>query len=205
MGNDDLDPETIDTLELALAYQASSRLYYGINVFYYEIDDLINAEPIAGPVATQYQNSGKRKGHGGELEVAYQLLDNLNLAANYAYQTAEDQDTNESAGQAPNHQAYGRVEWRVVPTWALTTQVNYVGEQKRSAGDSREPVDDYTTVDFTARTHGLWRGFDIALAVKNAFNADVRDPSPYSDPRPGIPGDFPMAGRFAYVEAQYQS
>ncbi len=204
VGNDDLDPETIDTLELALAYQATSRLYYGINVFYYEIDDLINAEPIAGPVATQYQNSGKRKGHGGELEMTYQLLDNLNLAANYAYQTAEDQDTNRSVGQAPNHQAYARTEWRVVPTWTLTTQVNYVGEQKRSAADSREPVDDYTTVDFTARTRGLWRGFDLAVAVRNAFNADVRDPSPYSDPRPEIPGDFPMPGRFAYIEAQYQ-
>ncbi|WP_282104168.1 TonB-dependent receptor plug domain-containing protein [Marinobacter alexandrii] len=203
-GNDDLDPETIDTVELALAYQASPRLFLGVNVFYYEIDDLINAEPVSGPVASQYQNSGKRKGHGGELEATYQALGNLNLSANYAYQRAEDQESNRSVGEAPTHQAYARIEWRVVPTWALNTQLNYVGEQKRTAADSREPVDDYTTVDFTARTHGLWRGLDIAVSVRNAFNADVRDPSPYSDPRPAIPGDFPMAGRSAYVEAQYQ-
>ncbi|MBW4934807.1 TonB-dependent receptor [Marinobacter sp. F4206] len=203
-GNDDLNPETIDTLELALSYQASSRLFYGVNVFYYEIDDLISAEPVSGPVSSQYQNSGKRKGHGGELEVTFQALDNLNLTANYAYQTAEDQETNESVGQAPNHQVYTRVEWQVVPTWALNTQANWVGEQKRAASDSRDPVDNYTTVDFTARTNGLWRGFDIAVSVRNAFNADVRDPSPYSDPRPAIPGDFPMPGRSAYVEAQYQ-
>lgn len=203
-GNEDLDPETIDTVELALAYQASPRLLLGVNVFYYEIDDLITAEPIPGPVASQYKNSGKRKGRGGELEATYQALDNLNLAANYAYQRAEDQESNESVGEAPNHQAYARIEWRVVPTWALNTQINYVGEQKRTAADSREPVDDYTTVDVTARTHGLWRGFDIAVSVRNAFNADVRDPSPYADPRPAIPGDFPMPGRSAYVEAQYQ-
>jgi iron complex outermembrane receptor protein len=203
VGNDNLDPETIDTLELALGYQASSRLYYGINVFYYEIDDLINAEPIAGPVATQYQNSGKRKGRGGELEVTYQALDTLNIAANYAYQRAKDEETNESASQAPNHQAYARIEWQAAPSWILSSQVTYIGEQKRSPEDSREPVDSYTTMDFTARTSGLWRGLDIAVSVRNAFNADVRDPSPYSDPRPDIPRDFPMAGRFAYIEAQY--
>ena len=203
-GNDDLDPETIDTIELALAYQASVDLFYGLNVFYYEIDDLINAEPVSGANASKYQNSGKRKGHGGELEARYQALSNLNLVANYAYQRAEDQESNESVGDAPNHQAYARIEWQVVPTWSLNTQVNWVGEQKRTPDDAREPVDDYTTVDITARTVGLWRGFDIALSVRNAFNADVRDPSPYADPRPEIPGDFPMPGRSAYVEAQYQ-
>ncbi|MBW0147870.1 TonB-dependent receptor plug domain-containing protein [Marinobacter arenosus] len=203
-GNEDLNPETIDTLEVALAYQATTRLFYGVNVFYYEIDDLISAEPIPGPISNQYQNSGKRKGHGAEVEASYQALDNLNLTANYAYQTAEDQRTDSSVGQAPNHQAYARIEWGVVPTWDLNTQVNWVGEQKRAPSDPREPVDDYTTVDFVARTNGLWRGFDIAVSVRNAFNADVRDPSPYSDPRPEIPGDFPMPGRSAFVEAQYQ-
>ncbi len=203
-GNDDLDPETIDTVELALAYQASSRLFYGVNVFYYEIDDLINAEPTAGAVSSQYQNSGKRKGHGGELEASYQALDNLNLIANYAYQRAEDQESDQSVGEAPNHQAYARVEWRIVPAWALNTQVNWVGEQKRAPSDAREPVDDYTTVDVTARTYGLWHGFDLAVSVRNAFNADARAPSPYSDPRPNIPGDYPLPGRSAYVEAQYQ-
>lgn len=203
-GNDDLDPETIDTIELALGYQASTRLFYGVNIFYYEIDDLINAEPVAGSNASQYQNSGKRKGHGGELEASYQALDNLNLTANYAYQRATDEESDESVGDAPNHQAYARIEWQVATQWALNTQVNWVGEQKRSPNDTREPVDDYTTVDVTARTVGLWRGFDIALSVRNAFNADVRSPSPYSDPRPEIPGDFPMPGRSAYLEAQYQ-
>ena len=203
-GNDDLDPETIDTVEIALAYQASTDLFYGVNVFYYEIDDLINAEPVSGPNASQYQNSGKRKGHGGELEARYQALRNLNLTANYAYQKAEDQESKESVGDAPNHQAYARIEWQVVPTWSLNTQVNWVGEQKRSPGDTREPVDDYTSVDISARTIGLWRGFDIAVSVRNAFNADVRDPSPDANPRPEIPGDFPMPGRSAYIEAQYE-
>lgn len=204
VGNDNLDPETIDTFELALAYQPNSRLFYGVNVFYYEIDDLISAQPSPGLAANQYQNSGKRKGHGGELEASYQLHDNLKLAANYAYQTAEDQESSESVGQAPNHQAYARIEWRVASPWKLTTQVNWVGEQKRGPSDPRAPVDDYTTVDITARTNGLWRGFDLAVSVRNAFNADVRDPSPYSEPSPAIPGDFPMPGRFAYIEAQYQ-
>lgn len=203
-GNEDLNPETIDTFEIALGYQPHTRLFYGINVFYYEIDDLITATPTPGPISNQYQNSGKRKGHGTELEVEYRALDNLNLTANYAYQTSEDERTNSSVGEAPNHQIYARAEWGITQTWNLNTQLNWVGEQKRSQSDPREPVDDYTTVDITARTQGLWRGLDIAVSVRNAFNADVRDPSPFSDPRPAIPGDFPMAGRYAYAEVQYQ-
>lgn len=203
-GNEDLNPETIDTFEVALGYQASPDLFYGVNVFYYEIDDLISAEPTPGPVSSQYRNSGKRKGHGAELEAGYQALDNLNLTTNYAYQTAEDKRTGSSVGQSPNHQVYARIEWGVIPSWDLNTQFNWVGEQKRAPSDPREPVDDYTTVDITARATGLWRGLDIAVSVRNAFNADVRDPSPFADPTPAIPADFPMAGRSAYVEAQYQ-
>ncbi|MEP4393294.1 TonB-dependent receptor, partial [Marinobacter sp.] len=77
------------------------------------------------------------------------------------------------------------------------------GEQKRTATDLREPVPDSTTVDMTLRTKGLWRGLDLSLSVKNIFDEDVRDPSPYADPRPPIPNDFPMPGRRLVGELYY--
>lgn len=203
-GNSDLDAETIDTFEIAFSHQATSQLLYGINLFYYKIDDLITAEPVSGPISTVYRNTGKRKGHGAEFETTYQALENLKIIANYAYQYATDNKTDRPAGEAPNHQIYGRAEWRAFSGWHFNTQINWVGEQRRISADTREPVDDYTTVDLTLRSEGLWRGLDMSLSVRNVFNEDTRDPSPYADPVPLIPGDFPMAGRNVVGELQYR-
>lgn len=204
LGNPDLDAETIDTFEIALSHQVSPKLFYGINLFYYEIDDLITAVPVAGPIATEYQNSGKRTGHGGEFEVTYQARENLKITSNYAYQDARDERTSEDVGEAPNHQVYARLEWRMVPHWYLNSQVNWVGKQKRVAADTRDPVDDHTTVDVTLRTDRLWRGLDFSLTARNLLDEDVRDPSPLANPVPAVPNDFPMAGRNIIGELQYR-
>jgi len=203
MGNDELDAETIDTFEIGVSHQITAQLLYGVNLFYYEIDDLINAVPMSGLIATQYRNAGQRTGHGGELELTYQVYEDLSLQANYAYQTAKDEGTGQSVGEAPNHQIYTRVDWTVSPQWLLSSQVNWVGKQKRAAGDQREPVSDYTTVDMTLRTRGLWQGLDLSLSVRNVFDEDVRDPSPFADPAPPIPNDFPMPGRTVVGELSY--
>ncbi|MDC0664281.1 TonB-dependent receptor plug domain-containing protein [Marinobacter sp. SS21] len=203
-GNPDLDPETIDTVELAFAHQVTSDLFYGFNLFHYEIEDLITQEAIPGAVATEHRNSGERTGHGGEFELSYQPLDVLTLVANYAYQDAEDDRTGESMGEAPNHQAYVRTEWQLTPKLQLTTQVNWVGEQDRGAMDARDPVDDYTTVDLTLRTNDTrMPGLGLSLAIRNLFDQDVRDPSPFAAPVPSVPGDFPMAGRNLVGEVKY--
>ncbi|WP_300498149.1 TonB-dependent receptor, partial [Marinobacter sp.] len=170
---------------------------------YYEIDDLINAVPISGLIATEYRNAGQRTGRGGELELVYQVSDDLSLKANYAYQTAKDERNGQSVGDAPNHQIYGRADWSLSSQWFFSSQVNWVGEQKRTATDQREPVPDSTTVDMTLRTKGLWRGLDFSLSVKNIFDEDVRDPSPFAEPQPPIPNDFPMPGRRVVGELYY--
>ncbi|MFL1453169.1 TonB-dependent receptor plug domain-containing protein [Marinobacter sp. GN3S48] len=203
LGNDELDAETIDTFEIGVSHQLTPSLLYGVNLFYYEIDDLINAVPIAGLIATEYRNAGQRTGHGGELELTYQALETLSLQANYAYQTAKDEGTGRSVGEAPNHQVYARADWSVSPHWLLSSQLNWVGEQKRTAADQRDPVPDSTTVDMTIRTKGLWQGLDLSLSVRNIFNEDVRAPSPFADPAPPIPNDFPMPGRRVVGELSY--
>lgn len=203
MGNNELDAETIDTYEIGMSHQVTSRVLYALNLFYYEIDDLINAVPISGLIATEYRNAGQRTGHGGEFELAYQVSDDLSLKANYAYQNAKDERNGQTVGDAPNHQVYGRADWSLSSQWFLSSQVNWVGEQKRTATDLREPVPDSTTVDMTLRTKSLWRGLDLSLSVKNIFDEDVRDPSPYADPRPPIPNDFPMPGRRLVGELYY--
>ena len=204
MGNTDLGAETIDTFEIAVSHQLSAQLFYGINLFYYEIEDLITAIAVTGPVSQEYRNSEDRTGHGGEVELTYSPVDEVKLTANYAYQKSTDERNNSSVGEAPNHQLYGRMEWSVSPVWDFVTQLNWVGRQKRVASDPRSPVDDYTTVDLTLRAVDVLPDWTVSLAVKNLFDEDVRDPSPYADPVPAIPNDFPIPRPQVVGELQYR-
>ena len=60
LGNKDLDPETIDMIELGARYSPNSKFTSSINLYWYKIDDLISGIPsIAG--ITQ-QNVGEQDG-----------------------------------------------------------------------------------------------------------------------------------------------
>lgn len=209
LGNPGLDPETIDTYELAMSHRASDALLATANVFYYDIEDYITFVPVpgGGGVLRQAQNVGERKGRGLELEADYSPSYNLRLLANYAYQHSEDKQSRADVGEAPQHQVYGRSEWGFLPSWHLDAQLTWVGKQRHAAGDNRPEVDDYTTVDLAVRKLDAVAGLELALSVRNLFDADVREPSPGPTPVvpvPAIPNDFPMAGRSIYAELQYQ-
>ena len=169
-------------------------------VYRYNIQDFITYAPIANGI-NQAQNIGNRKGHGFELEADYSPSYNLRFLANYAYQQSIDNKTDADVGDAPNHQIYGRSEWTIASDWHFDSQVTWVGKQKRVLGDTRTANDDYTTIDVTVRKQNVWRGLDVALSVRNLFDADVTEPSP--GPVVYIPKDFPMAGRSVYGELTY--
>lgn len=204
LGNRELGAETIDTIELAFSHQPGADTFYGVNLFYYEIEDLITAVAVAGQVSQEYRNSGERRGHGAEFELGYQPMERLKVSANYAYQESTDKRRDAAVGEAPNHQLYGRLEWQATRVWMFATQANWVGEQERVGGDSRPPVDDYTTVSITVRATDFLPDWSFSLAAHNVFDADVRDPSPFAEPVPAIPGDFPMPGRELIAELQYR-
>lgn len=203
-GNPDLEPESIDTYEIGVSHAVDPGFTYGVNLFYYEIDDLINAEPIEGPVGTRYENSGKRRGYGGEFELRKTITNSLSTVGNYAFQRSEERSTDSRVGEAPEHQVYARLEWDVLTDWQLNTQINWVGEQYRRPGDNRDPVDDYTTIDLTLLANRVWRDIDVSLTVRNLLDEDARSPSPFADPSPAVPGDFPLAGRQVLGEVSYR-
>lgn len=205
LGNPNLNPEKIDTYELAFSHHAAADLLYTANLFYYQIKDMINFVPGGGGV-TQAQNVGRRTGKGIELEMDYTVIPDLRLLMNYSYQKSTDQNTKADVGEAPGQDAYGRSEWTFAPFWRLDTQVTWIGKQKRAAGDARPALDAYTTVDITLRRKQLWNSLSVALSVRNLLDEDVREPSPGPIAPltvPHFPQDLPMAGRSVYGEISY--
>ncbi len=202
LGDEDLDPERIDTYELALSQQASSKLRYSVNIFHYEIDGLISLVDIGGG-AKQWQNTGDINGNGLEFELDYEISKQLRVLGNYAYQKTEEKESSDDLGETPNHQIYLRSEWRIDNKWLLSPQLNWVGSQKRAPSDTRtESVPHYTTIDLTLRQFNVVNDLDISLSIRNMFDRDIYEPS--LSPGVNIPGDYPMAGRSIYGELAYQ-
>ncbi|HEC17093.1 MAG TPA: TonB-dependent receptor [Sedimenticola sp.] len=196
--NPDLDPETIQTFEWAMDYRASDELHLGANLFKYRWKDIIELD-----AANKFQNAGRQTGYGLELEAEWRPLHNLNISGNYAYQRSEDKETDHVVAGAPNHQLYLRADWEFRPDWNLDTRLNWVGERKRGAGDSRSGLDDYRMLDMTLRykpANGQW---ELAVAGRNLFNTDAREPTTGTNAA-AIPGDLPLAGRSFFVELRYR-
>lgn len=195
VGNADLDPEIINTYEIAFDYTHSGDLSGGLNLFYYDWEDIIRFTPVA-------LNSGDQAGYGLELEFDWKISASVALSGNYAFQRSEDKATDDDAGHAPEHQIYLNIEHVLPDEWSMSSQLNYVMDRKRVSGDARQEIDDYVTLDFTLERPRLLGGFDFALTVHNLTDEEVLEPSIYNPltATVAIPGDLPQAGRSITAE-----
>lgn len=199
-GNPNLSPERIRTIEAALTWQPMSRLQLGVNVFRYEMSDIIRLVNFA------YENADHQNGRGMEFEAEWEVSKTLRLSGNYAYQRSIDKSTNQDAGNAPHHHVYARADWRFTPGWSLHSQVNWLSKRMRVAGDPRDDLAGYETMDVTLKTDLGTRAWSFTMSVRNLFDKDVREPSPFESVggRVLLPNDFPMPGRSVYAQASYK-
>lgn len=201
LGNPDLKSETINTLELLFDYRPTNELRTNLSFFRYKTANNIRFVPDPAPATTSTaQNTGSQTGYGFEWEWNWRLNRELKLRGNYAFQRSTDDATNRDAGNAPHHHIYARADWKFMPEWNLTPQLNWVAGRKRVAGDARSQIDDYATVDLTLRRKLKNDPWGLAASLRNLFDADAREPSLAPG---GIPNDLPLPGRNFYLELSY--
>lgn len=198
LGNPNLRPERIRSVEAALSWQASGQLQIGVNAFGHRTSDILRPVPNADPTTgSTVSNAGGQTGRGFEVEALWDARRDLRLIANYGYQRSRDRATGRDAGIAPRHHAYLRADWRFQAGWIANAQVNRIAGRARESGDARPPVADYTLVDLNVRHVAPSRRWEISFAVRNLFDADAREPSF----APGaLPFDFPLPGRSLHVQ-----
>lgn len=195
IGNKNLQPETINTIELVFNYQPFSKFQADLSLFSYQAKDLIQYVADIATTTSNAHNVGEQDGRGFELDTRWKVSSDFNLSANYAWHKAEDRVTGQSPGLAPEKQFYLNARWRTPLVWHASTQLNWVADRRRVAGDVRPEIADYTTVDLTLRNDKLFKSLEIAVSVRNLFDENAREPAPAS-----VPNDFPLAGRSLYGE-----
>lgn len=197
VGNPNLEPETIETFEIAFDYQPTLRLRSQLNVFYYEIEDLIEFVPATSGL--EAQNTKDQNGYGFELEAKWEVTDDFTLKGNGAFQRSKDDTTKETIPDAPKLQFYLNANWKFLPQWSVDAQIYWIGDRHRTSGDVREEIDDYTLTNLVVRKKDIIKNWDISFVAKNIFDEDIREPSSST-----IPNDIPMEGRSVYGEIRFQ-
>ena len=196
LGNPNLKPEIINTVEWAFDYRPFSSLRTGLHLYYYHIEDLITATPTpTNNAISQYNNFGNQDGYGTELEWNWKVAEQWSLAGNYAWQHTHSERTETRVSGVPEHHVYVASVWQFMPRWHIQSQLNWVGGRMREPGDTRL-LDDYETVDLTLNGKKLWGHVNLAASLRNVFNNRG-----FEQARPELPVNMPMPGRSFYFQA----
>ncbi|MGR8997982.1 MAG: TonB-dependent receptor plug domain-containing protein [Gammaproteobacteria bacterium] len=206
LGNKNLKPETIHTYEWALNYRPNPSLSTSVNVFYYQIHDLISLVPDQNKQVSTYLNSGDQNGYGTEFEFNWQAAEYWRVRGNYAWQHSTNEATNSPVTGVPEHHVFIALDWQFLPQWQLQPQLNWIGGRtplisanqalNDLLGDNRK-LRNYETVDFTLRGKKLFGHLNLAASLRNAFDTKYYEPTS----RQLVPQTLPMPGRSFYLEA----
>jgi iron complex outermembrane receptor protein len=200
-GNPALKPETTRTFEAVSNWSATPSLTFNVSVYGYRMRDIVRTVPNPPPApGSTYTNLGRQHGRGVELEAQWEATRQLRVSGHLSLTRAIDPATGTDVGNVPRRDAFLRADWRLANGWRLDAVLNHVADRRRARGDARPPVPDYTTLDLALGTAPAVRGWSFSAALRNAFDADVREPNL----APGlVPNDLPQAGRSFTLQAGY--
>jgi iron complex outermembrane receptor protein len=204
LGNPDLDPEIINTFEIAFDYSPGLTHHAGISIYTYNIEDLIQFV-TDGSGASIAQNTGEQSGHGIEFEWVWNPKNDLSLSGNISLAKATDEETNADVANFPEKQLYVKAIWQFLPGWKLVPELHHVADRNRAEGDPRASIDDYTVINLAMNSTSKDSKISWSFGVKNLTDEESSEPSPFEATLPTgsfMPDDFPNSSRMVYATGQ---
>jgi iron complex outermembrane receptor protein len=200
-GNPDLDPETIKTYEAGLGLRLAHSFSVDINYFYNKIKDIIVWDTTTSPAL--HVNAGEAEVEGIELVLTGQYTADNYWKASYTYQDPKDSATDARLPYVPLHRANASINYGLTKYLNIHTDILWTGERSRPAGDSRDDMDSYTTVDLALTLKNFYRTLEVQAAIHNLFDENYEDPDT-SGALELVPDDFPREGTSVMLSVSYK-
>ena len=194
--NDQLKPESSETVDLSFTYSTSKQLQLSMTLFHFKQMDIIRAITVGGLPKPQFQNTGDHNIQGVELEAQWQVAKTLRISGNYTHRNQDNSSFR--IVQEGDQEAFLRADWNFQPKWNWNIQSNWIDERPRPVTDSRPALNEYSVTDTTMRYAGK-QNWEFSASIRNLFDKDARE---YTGS--AIADDLPLPERNAYFEMRYK-
>jgi outer membrane cobalamin receptor len=199
--NPDLDPARLHSLDAAVIFRRRERRI-SLTAFVTALRDVIVPSGTGFDLGSRARivNAEGIDTRGIEIEGSRTFSGSRTVQVAYTLQQPEDKATGLRLADVPTH--LGRIA-AIVPVGEyllVSSSLSYRSGRPRAAGDPRADLDGYTLVDLVVRGRNFHPRLEVAGFVHNLFDTRYADPSP----RGGLSGDYPRAGRAAFVKLKYR-
>lgn len=174
VGNENLNPEKIETFEVSLNGQLNRRNQFKLTSFLNKINNLIERDST-----NTYQNTGKLSVNGVELEVKSRLIGGSSFDINYTYQFAKNDLTGDLQHHIPMHKASFGFNYRHSQFVSAYIGALYSGKLSSKKGDSysHDSLKEKTSVDASINYSNKANTLNLGASIYNIFNAKNAVPS----------------------------
>lgn len=137
-GNDQLKPETINTVEIGLSGKVFSNINYAVTGFSNQIKNTIATEALTSGnnvIGYKFQNYSNIKSRGLEFALKLPLTKEINLGANTTYQDSRTADDERTEG-IPRIKGVAFINYLLNPYISLYSDLYYMSAQPKTTVDS---------------------------------------------------------------------
>lgn len=197
-GSPELEPESSESVQLGWGLNYRRSAWFEVNLFYNDIDDLIQTERDAeatarrgdGVTVFSYANVARARTRGVETTAGWQFAPGWKLTAGYTYTEADDLSNDQPLTRRPTHQGRLGLDGR--------TGIAGMSWLVRARAQSSEVVDadkGSTSPGYAVLDAVLNQRFGDHLTVFAGVDNLTDNQRDFDDPN-----DFgPVAGRFVYL------
>ena len=170
--NPNARPEKADTVEVDVERKLGKRMNVVAAAYGYRLRDfLVGVYNDAGVI--QYQNLGRIRSTGFEIEVNGQPSAWLEATGSYAIEKSDDNDPDGHLENSPTHLAKLRFAVPWGRRFDVSSGMQYSSSRRTLAGAYTTPV---CLADLTITSKQLLPNFDIRFGLRNTFNRQYSDP-----------------------------
>lgn len=195
-GNTALDPETINTYEVAWDRSWSANWQSHLSLFEYRIHDLISQQLDAADNKQVFRNVDEVHTAGLEIGLSGQFR-SLQVNSSVTYQDAHNGNTDEWLMNSPRWLGKLALAFPLYGNWQAGTELLYSSKRRTVGGD----IGGQVLANATLSRRDVLPGLDASVSLYNLFDKEYDDPA---DSATNVQDTIHQDGRILRLKLDYR-